>query len=240
MYEFDARIRFSEVDVDGKLTVSSLLNYFQDTSTFQSEDEGVGTLYLQKHSLAWVLNYWQIDVVKLPVLCDKVKVGTIPYEIKGFLGKRNFYMRDAETGEMLAKANSIWTLMDIDKMKPCRVPDEIADVYELSDRLDMEYTDRKVRFDGQGDEREEIIVRKHHLDTNHHVNNGQYVQMAMEYLPEEAVIQRLRVEYKKSALLNDRIVPIVYKDTSKLGVELCADAKETYANVEFWLGNISG
>ena len=42
MYAFDSRIRYSECDSEGKLAVTGLLNYFQDCSTQQSEDLGVG------------------------------------------------------------------------------------------------------------------------------------------------------------------------------------------------------
>ena len=36
MYEFDSRVRYSEVDHHGTMTVPALINYFQDCSTFQS------------------------------------------------------------------------------------------------------------------------------------------------------------------------------------------------------------
>ena len=42
MYTFDSRIRYSETDSEGKLTMASIINYFQDCSTFQSEDLGLG------------------------------------------------------------------------------------------------------------------------------------------------------------------------------------------------------
>ena len=35
MYEFDSRVRYSEVDHHGTMTVPALINYFQDCSTFQ-------------------------------------------------------------------------------------------------------------------------------------------------------------------------------------------------------------
>ena len=55
MYTFDSRIRYSEIDADGKLSMAALINYFQDCSTFQSEELGVGIEYLAKRHLAWVL-----------------------------------------------------------------------------------------------------------------------------------------------------------------------------------------
>jgi len=53
------------------------------------------------------------------------------------------------------------------------------------------------------------MVKKHHLDTNHHVNNGQYISMAMEYLPEDFVIRQMRAEYKKQAFLEDILHPYI-------------------------------
>ena len=41
MYTFDSRIRYSEVGEDKRLTLISLVDYFQDCSTFQSEDLGI-------------------------------------------------------------------------------------------------------------------------------------------------------------------------------------------------------
>ena len=38
MYKFDGRIRYSEVDSERKLTVEKMIDYFQDCSSFQSED----------------------------------------------------------------------------------------------------------------------------------------------------------------------------------------------------------
>ena len=47
----DGRVRFSEIDHTRKITVPSIINYFQDCSTFQSEDIGVGLDVLSKKSV---------------------------------------------------------------------------------------------------------------------------------------------------------------------------------------------
>ena len=62
MYTFDARIRYSEGDCENRLTMNSLLNYFQDCSTFQAEDLGLGVRYMLDRGLVWALSSWQIDV----------------------------------------------------------------------------------------------------------------------------------------------------------------------------------
>ncbi|MBO5208391.1 MAG: acyl-[acyl-carrier-protein] thioesterase [Lachnospiraceae bacterium] len=208
MYTFQSRIRYSEVGVDGNLTLESLLDYFQDSSTFHSEDLGLGIDYLKERHLAWVLSAWQIVVKRYPHLNERVIVGTAPYDFKGFMGSRNFWM-DTEAGERLAYANSIWTLMDISKMMPTKPTPDMLEKYVLAEKLDMDYAPRKIAVPDNGTEQEEILVRPHHLDTNGHVNNGQYVRMAMDYVPKEFQISQLRTEYKKQAVLNNRIIPVV-------------------------------
>ena len=57
-----------EVDSAGKLSLESLLDYFQDCSTFQSEDLNIGVEYLKERNMAWILSAWQIVVERLPVI----------------------------------------------------------------------------------------------------------------------------------------------------------------------------
>lgn len=214
MYTFQSRIRYSEVGVDGNLTLESLLDYFQDSSTFHSEDIGLGVEYLQERHLAWVLSAWQIIVERYPHLCENVVIGTSPYDFKGFLGYRNFLM-ETDAGERLACANTIWTLMDMEKMIPAKPPVEMIEGYVISDRLQMDYAPRKIAIPAGGAEQEAVQVRPHHLDTNGHVNNGQYVRIAMEYIPEHFRIRQLRAEYKKQAVLHDMMIPSVTVNADK-------------------------
>ncbi|MCH5248796.1 MAG: acyl-[acyl-carrier-protein] thioesterase [Lachnospiraceae bacterium] len=208
MYTFQSRIRYSETDKDGNLTLESLLDYFQDSSIFHSEELGLGIDYLAEKNIAWVLSSWQIVVERYPHLCENVIIGTAPYEFKGFIGYRNFWM-ETETGEKLAYANSIWSLMDLSKMAPAKPPVEMVEGYTLSPKLQMDYAPRKITVPSEGKPQDLIEVKAHHLDTNGHVNNGQYVRMAMDYIPDNFHIRQLRAEYKKPAVLNDKILPIV-------------------------------
>lgn len=56
----------------------------------------------------------------------------------------------------------------------------------------------------------EIPVSETMLDSNGHVNNGQYVRLAMSLVGDESEVKRLRVEYVSQAHLGDVIVPKVY------------------------------
>ncbi len=232
MYTFDSKVRYSETDSEGKLTMASLINYFQDCSTFQSEELGVGVEYLRERQLVWVLSSWQIVVERYPELCEKVTVGTQPYDLKGFLGYRNFAMMD-ERGEYIAKANSLWSLLNTETGKPCPVPEIMFEKYPICPKLEMEYAPRKIAVPENGTDYEPIVVKKHHLDTNHHVNNQQFVGIAMDYLPEDFNIGQLRAEYKKQAFLDDVLYPYVTEAEGKVVVALRNEENAPYVIVEF-------
>ncbi len=245
MYSFHSKIRYSESDSEGRLTLFSLMNYFQDCSTFQSEELGVGIRFLSERHLAWVLSSWQVEIDRLPEFGEEVEIGTFPYEFKRFLGGRNFYMKD-KSGRYLAKAGSVWTLLDMKTGKPVSAAEEITGRYTLEERLDMEYLSRKLTVPEGGTAAEPTIVRKYHLDTNHHVNNGQLVNIAWEYVPEEygrRRLVRMQAEYKKQAYLHDGLYPYVVTcevpessragNESRVSVSLRNSGGEVYMNAEF-------
>ena len=212
--------------------MASLLNYFQDASTFQSEDLGVGVSYMKQTGRVWVLSSWQIVVERYPALGERVTVGTVPYDFKRFFGYRNFAMFD-EAGERIAVANTLWTLLDLHTGKPVAASEELITAYGAGEKLEMEYAPRKIVVPQGGRAEEPIVVKKHHLDTNHHVNNGQYVDIAMAFLPEDFTIGQLRAEYKKQAFLGDVLSPYVVEEDSKCVINLMDADQKTYVSVEF-------
>ena len=216
-YSFDSCVRFSEVGEDQKLTLGSVINYFQDRSTFQSESHGAGDQFLRKQHRVWVLSSWQVVIERYPVLCEKIRITTWAYGFKRFLGNRNFTMED-EAGNVVAYANSIWTYLNTETGLPVAVSKEQVDAYGLEEKFPMEYAP--------------FPVRSHNLDTNHHVNNEQYVAMACEYLPKDFKVWQMRAEFKGQAVLGDIIEPIVYTDEEKCIVSLCKETGEPYAIVE--------
>lgn len=231
IYTFDSRIRYSEIDHHGTITLPGIINYFQDCSTFQSEDIGAGLEVLREKKRAWLLSYWQVVVDRYPALGEKVTVGTFAYGFRGLFGERNFFMKDAD-GNQIACANSLWVFMDIEKGRPTRPEESDIAPYGTEPRLDMEYEGRKISLPEQMEDLPSFPVRKYHIDTNEHVNNCQYVQMALEVLPRDLQVHQLRVDYKKSAVLGDQIYPRMAKDGERMVVELCDGEGNVYAAIE--------
>lgn len=234
MYTFDSRVRYSETDEYGKLALMSIMNYLQDCSTFQSEDIGLGLSYLEERHHAWWLSSWQIVIDRYPKLGEEIVIGTWPYDFKGFYGYRNFTICD-KAGNYLVRANSIWFLFDTEIGRPVKVKaEDIRGYGDGSEKpLEMEYAPRKIEIPAEYEAAAPITIEKHHIDTNHHVNNARYVEIAREALPEEMEVKELRVEYKKAAVFGDIVYPRVSRTDEGCVIALCDTEGSPYAVV--WL-----
>lgn len=235
MYQFDSRIRCSEVDKECNLTLTAMMNYFQDCSVAHSESLDRGVRYLSENHMAWVLSSWQICCDNMPRLFDEVTVSTWAYDMKAFYGYRNFTM-DRKNGERLAYANSVWVLVDTLTGRPVKVPEDIINEYGTSPQLEMECSSRKIKVPADMEAGAEMVVPKFFIDSNQHMNNEKYVAIAQELLPAEFKIKELRVEYKKEAKLGDTIRSSVKKTDEGIVAVLADTEDKPYAVVQF-IGN---
>lgn len=230
-YTFGSRIRYSELGQDGQLALGSIVNYFQDCSTFQSEDIGLGLKTLEARQRAWMLSAWQLDISRYPALGEQVTIGTWAYGFNAMYGFRNFMLAD-EAGNYLVKANSQWFLYDLTAKRPMKLTPEDCAAYGEEEKLDMEYLPRKVPVPKEYEALPSFTIRRFHIDTNQHVNNGQYVQMALECIPAGLPIKRMRAEYKKAAVLGDLVVPRLTAHENGFTVVLSDALGAAYAVVE--------
>ncbi|WP_101877302.1 acyl-[acyl-carrier-protein] thioesterase [Lachnoclostridium edouardi] len=234
MYTFDSRVRYSETDENGMLSVTGIVNYLQDCSTFQSEDLGLGVDYLKSQNRAWWLSSWQIIIDRYPGLGEEITIGTWPYDFKGIYGYRNFTIQD-KSGNFLVRANSIWFFFDTAAGRPVKVTEDDVRGYGSmgAKRLKMNYAPRRIEIPKEFQTGEPVLVCKHHIDTNHHVNNAQYIEIAREFLPDGFHIVEIRIEYKKAAVLGDTISSRISK-TEEGYVVILMGGNEIYAVV--WFG----
>ncbi len=235
MYSFDTRVGFSHTDNKRNMTISSMIDAFQDCSCFQAEQLGIGFDYLEPNNLVWILNAWQLEIKQYPVFYDKIKIATYPYDFKGFFGYRNFFIEN-EKGDKIVTANSVWTLMDWEKKCPAHMPQHIKDTYILEERLLMDYQSRKIKLPNEEEaviiKNEPLEIKKYHLDSNQHVNNGQYIRIALENIEPDFRCAKLRAEYRKQAVLGDIIIPIIYRNNNQYTIALCDEEESPYAVID--------
>ncbi len=232
MYKIQTRVRYSECGEDGKMTLASIINHFQDTSSEHSESLGVGLDYLMEQKKAWILSSWQIVINRYPKAHERIEISTWATGFRGVFGPRDFCMETPD-GEVLACAHTLWVYMDWEKGMPVKPGEEEKAAYGAEPPLEMEAAPRKIKLPEESEVVDTVFVRRYQIDTNRHMNNCQYVQLAKEVLPKDFVPRQVRVEYKKSAVYGDKIVLKMAEETTRSVVELCDECGVPYAVVEF-------
>ena len=227
MYSCKDRVSFSKIDYSGKLSVSGVVDAMQDCCMFHSEEVGHSSQDLLKENRAWLVSSWQIMIKDRPKMGQEFVTKTWPHQFKGLLGCRNFLMESLE-GEVLAYADSYWFFADVVTGKPVRVPQSEIDVYPTSPRYDMPKGSRKVKCPEHLELKQKITVCQNYLDTNGHMNNGQYIRLATNLLPEDFCVSELCAEYRLATHLNDELYFFTGEMDGRFYVIIADEEKNPY------------
>jgi acyl-ACP thioesterase len=112
-----------------------------------------------------------------------------------------------------------------------RIPESEYAYLSNEPRMDMPVTKRKLVVDGPWSAADPIHVTEQHLDTNRHVNNAQYVLMALDALGLDVTPHRICVQYQRQAQLGDVLAPRIHTHDGSWTVELTDADGQPYATV---------
>ncbi|MCI8273060.1 MAG: hypothetical protein HFJ55_03130 [Clostridia bacterium] len=231
--EQEYTVKLSEIGKRNKVTNKSILGYLEDIGGIHSNMAKLGVHDRDANNLGWILLEWKLEVIKRPNCHEKVKVKTWSKPARRCYAYRDFEIYDMD-GNIIAKAISKWVLMDIAKRKILKIEGEISERYEpelnktVFDNEEFEKIEEPESFEIET----EYKVKRADIDVNNHMHNLNYIDVAIEALPEEIyknqLFDNIRISYKKEiklgeiiksqyAKVNDKhIITIKSKDGEKL------------------------
>ena len=211
MYSLKYKVTTSTCDSEGRLKLYSALQMMQDCSEMWIDSEPGVKEYFSAQNMAQLLASRQVEIIRVPEYKEELTVTTSVYGMKPMFGFRNTYIYDAE-GKPCYKTWSMGAFVDKANGKLKRVDDATIASMTLEPQLEMNYGDRRIILPREGGEAQEPYkVLRADIDYNKHMNNANYVRIAMELLPKGFEVKCLRVEYRVAAKLGDVLVPVVYK-----------------------------
>jgi len=256
MYSLTYKVTTSTCDSEGKLKLYSALQMMQDCSEMWIDSEPEVKDYFLQQNMAQLLATRQVEIIRVPDYKEELTVTTSVYGMKPMFGFRNTFIYDAQ-GNPCYKTWSMGAFVDKVAGKLKRVDDATIQSMKLEPQLEMNYKDRRIiqpkgrsseshpslledgrvateldKVKTEGEVLEPIKVLRADIDYNKHLNNANYVRMAMELLPEDFVVQGLRVEYRVAAKLGDCLTPTIYKTADGIIVSLSIGS-EVSAIIEF-------
>ena len=232
MYSLKYKVTTSTCDSEGRLKLYSALQMMQDCSEMWIDSEPGVKQYFAEQNMAQLLASRQVEVIRVPEYKEELTVTTSVYGMKPMFGFRNTFIYDAE-GKPCYRTWSMGAFVDKSNGKLKRVDDVTIASMTLEPQLEMNYKDRRIILPKEGGETlEPIKVLRADIDYNKHLNNANYIRMAMELLPEDFEVKGLRVEYRVPAKLGDLLIPTIYQIDGNIIISL-AIGNEVSAIIEF-------
>ena len=179
-YTVNFKIRSYEVDDRQQASISSICNYFQEAAGLHARELKFDITDLQKKGLTWVLYKMQTKILKFPKRWDSVFVETWPSVGNGIRAYRD-YQLFSNDGELLAAGLSQWMILDIQRRKPVKIPQELNRKQFKTDTHVLGLHTENLARVNRSDAEFITTVGLNDLDMNSHANNVKYVDWLTGY-----------------------------------------------------------
>lgn len=185
-----------DVDFNGVARASSIMRYMQSTAEDQLASHEMSYDQLKESGKAFILSKIKIEFLKPLYANDKILAETFPCDSYGYTFLRCY--RIIKGDEIVARAASIWALVDISNKSLVRVKnfDLGLETYAPISDLPME----RILLPAEISEVGEYRVTYGEIDRNNHMNNTKYPDMYSTFLPlENKRIKTLSIDFINEA-----------------------------------------
>ncbi|MBQ2916858.1 MAG: hypothetical protein IJE59_01570 [Clostridia bacterium] len=199
-------ITFSDIDENNQLSNKGILRIMQEIAGLHSSSLGYGLNDTPQTGFAWLLLNWKLKVFSRPKWEETLTVNTWSKSMNPLFAYRDIEILDSNNN-LVAAGSSKWILFDINNKSLCKIPSEVKEVFPSVDKSVFEEKFvEKLKEPENSNFIYEYTIQRRDIDTNHHVNNLNYLDYAYQALPEDIYFN-----------MNFSNVEIMYKNESKLG-----------------------
>ena len=126
---YEKNLVVSEEDLDRQKHVNNV-RYVQWVQDVAEEHWEYRASEVQKSSLLWVVVRHEINYKKEAFLNDKILLQTYVGATTHVTSLRYVIIKNAETGKVLAEAQTTWCLLDAASKKPAKISEELKRVFQ--------------------------------------------------------------------------------------------------------------
>jgi medium-chain acyl-[acyl-carrier-protein] hydrolase len=206
VFRVESRVSYFDVDPHLRYTATAYWRTLQDAAAGHAFALGVATEQLRRQGQTWMLSRMIVEVDRAPLLGESLIVETWPStKLRGVRAVRDFAMSTPQ-GETLARASSLWVIVDLSTRRPLRVPEAIVEL-----RTDPGYAIPSFQDSlsiAAGAPRS-FLAEWSDSDQNEHVNNVSYVRWAIDAHPrnflEAHELQSIELHYLRELAVGDAV-----------------------------------
>ena len=231
------QIGYLDVDKENKLTNKAIINIMQDVAGGHSELIHNGLNDKEKIGTAWILLNWKVEVFFRPKYKDILTVNTWARKLEKCFSYRDFEMYANK--KLVAKAESKWVLVDAKTAKITKIPLEVIEKYNPEDKeVFKDKLEEKLQEPQNAKKVYEEEVGRTKIDTNNHLNNVYYLDLAIESLPEEVYekeeLNNIEIMYKKASKYREKLECYYAKENEKHVVAIKDKENNIHAIIRLW------
>lgn len=208
IFKKEYKINIFNVDSDHICKFSSLVDFLWDIVISQSDSLGETNEGFVHNQCIWVLLKYDITIYEYPKFKDTITVDTKVIGAKKFYGYRQNTIKNSE-GKVIGEVFSTAILIDFENRRPMRISSEQGEVYGLNGELHEVPPLDDIPKIKKEDYLKNYPVRYSDIDSNGHVNNVKYMEMAIDTLPRsilnEYKIFNIKVLFKKETTDGDTL-----------------------------------
>jgi len=209
-FDKDYHVHVYETGPDGKLSLDSLVNYFQDIASDQAEKLGFGRDDLMRDNRFWVLSRMYAEIKEWPHWEENIILKTWPNGTDKLFALRNYDVRYPD-GRHIASGISSWLILDRTTKKVQR-PDSILSDYNpnlITTDSPIRSAEKLEAAAGDFDETPAFRVKVSDLDVNLHTNNVNYLKWVCDHYDIDFVTKfspvSAEINYLAESVFNDEI-----------------------------------
>lgn len=208
MFNEKYKISFNDVDSNLKVTNIAFMEYLVSAAGMHSEKVGYGLTNKEQTHLVFLLVGWRVKFIKRPKLFDDISINTWAESFSHSISTRNFevYVED----ELVAIASSRWILVNSQSHSMAPITKEIMDSFGSEDISVFDESFVKLKVPDKVDSSFEYTIARRDIDTNDHVNNLKYLELAFELIPYEDyknnTFSEIIINYKNECKLSDKVI----------------------------------
>ncbi len=207
-FEASYNVRSYEVDHHEEASISTICNYFQETAGLHARELQFDISDLQKKGLTWILYKLQVKIHAFPKRWESVRVKTWPSTGDGLRAFRDYELY-SENNECLAVGLSQWMVLDIQKKRPVKMPEELMSSRFKTDKHVLELHKKSLSELPSEDTRFITTTSINDLDMNRHVNNVRYIDWITGYPSHKSQNQKkcdeITIQYAAETTAGDQI-----------------------------------
>lgn len=206
IYSRDFTVTLSDVGENNCITNKGILRIFQEAACIHSSLVGFGLNDAKNTGLFWFLLNWKLQVFNRPIWNSSLKVSTWCTGHTHTCFYRDFKMCD-DSGNVVAVASSKWILYDFIKSSIVKIDKGIESKYykDIDDHVFDKPMVEKLLEPSDSEFISEYTVCKRDIDSNHHVNNLNYLDFAYDILPNDFDFKNIEIMYKHEVKFGETI-----------------------------------